>query len=179
MTELIDETGNIHGKLAVVRRAENTVFDNVQWLCRCKCGNEVVVRGSSLRRKQQTRSCGCLRSDNSLPNGDAAFNKLLYVYKRNAQNRGLEWQLISQQFRQLTSQSCHYCGIVPKQVQFPEGDTGVYVYNGVDRVDNNKGYTPDNCVSCCGVCNYAKANRTALVFLAWASRIHSHNLRSI
>lgn len=31
-----------------------------------------------------------------------------------------------------------------------------YVHNGVDRVDNALGYTPDNCVPCCSRCNYAK-----------------------
>lgn len=29
-------------------------------------------------------------------------------------------------------------------------------YNGIDRTDNDKGYTTDNCVSCCGKCNSLK-----------------------
>lgn len=31
-----------------------------------------------------------------------------------------------------------------------------YWYNGVDRVDNTKGYTLENCVTCCAEANYAK-----------------------
>lgn len=30
------------------------------------------------------------------------------------------------------------------------------MYNGVDRVDNEKGYTKENCVPSCGSCNFKK-----------------------
>lgn len=31
-----------------------------------------------------------------------------------------------------------------------------FKYNGLDRIDNSVGYTEDNCVPCCAVCNRAK-----------------------
>lgn len=62
MAKAIDLTGNKFGKLLVLRRAEDYVtFDGdrcTQWLCKCDCGNECVVRTSSLRRGS-TSSCGC------------------------------------------------------------------------------------------------------------------------
>ena len=71
MGKLIDETGNIYGYLTVLKRAENIVTPNgrshVAWLCKCKCGNEVVVRGSCLRNKH-TKSCGCQQHGGRLTN---------------------------------------------------------------------------------------------------------------
>ena len=29
-------------------------------------------------------------------------------------------------------------------------------YNGIDRLDSSLGYTKDNIVTCCKICNYAK-----------------------
>jgi deoxycytidylate deaminase len=40
-------------------------------------------------------------------------------------------------------QPCIYCG---KQITTA----------GIDRIDNNVGYTIDNCVACCRVCNWMK-----------------------
>lgn len=49
--------GFLFGSLEVVRIA-NRSASNVNWLCRCECGNEIAVKGSSLR-SGNTRSCGC------------------------------------------------------------------------------------------------------------------------
>ncbi len=56
---LIDITGHRFGRLLVIRRGENRQ-KKPAWLCRCDCGNEVEVRGSSLRRYKSTNSCGCI-----------------------------------------------------------------------------------------------------------------------
>lgn len=34
--------------------------DHVKWLCKCDCGNEIIVRGDSLK-SNHTKSCGCLQ----------------------------------------------------------------------------------------------------------------------
>lgn len=54
--------GQKFGKLTVIDRADDYIRkDNkreVQWLCKCECGNTCVVRGYALKRGTTT-SCGC------------------------------------------------------------------------------------------------------------------------
>lgn len=63
-----DLTGRRIGRLTVVKQAEDYITPNnapiSQWLCQCDCGNEIIVRGISLtRRKNTTKSCGCLQKE--------------------------------------------------------------------------------------------------------------------
>lgn len=55
--------GEKYNHLLVLRRVDNYVSPNgsefSQWLCRCDCGNEKVVFGTSLV-SGHTKSCGCL-----------------------------------------------------------------------------------------------------------------------
>ncbi len=62
MTELIDETGNVHGRLTVLRRAGSNEVGHATWLCECECGNETVVSGTRLRMGKK-KSCGCLAEE--------------------------------------------------------------------------------------------------------------------
>lgn len=65
MSNLVDLTGQRFNKLKVLKRApvpEGKKSREAWWLCQCDCGNEVVVRGSSLR-KGETGSCGCLHKE--------------------------------------------------------------------------------------------------------------------
>lgn len=59
--KLINEIGNVYGYLTVVERAENK-DSRAMWKCKCKCGNEVIVSGKSLR-SGRTKSCGCYRKE--------------------------------------------------------------------------------------------------------------------
>ncbi len=58
----INETGRRYGMLFVVGREENGKSRNARWLCRCDCGNSIVVAGSRLR-SGETYSCGCLNKE--------------------------------------------------------------------------------------------------------------------
>ena len=57
----IDETSNRYGRLTVLREAYS-INRQATWTCRCDCGQEVIVRGYSLRRGG-TKSCGCLHKE--------------------------------------------------------------------------------------------------------------------
>jgi hypothetical protein len=54
-----NEAGNRYGRLTVLRPYNSDRLGR-NWLCRCDCGQEIVVRGMLLRNGQ-TRSCGCYR----------------------------------------------------------------------------------------------------------------------
>ena len=56
--KLKDLTGHKINRLTVLKRVENDINNNTRWLCRCDCGNEVIVIGDNLRRGT-TKSCGC------------------------------------------------------------------------------------------------------------------------
>lgn len=58
-----DLTNMKFGRWTVISRAEN-LGTRVQWLCRCDCGTERVVRADCLRRRQ-SESCGCLAKERS------------------------------------------------------------------------------------------------------------------
>lgn len=60
---MIEMTGKKFGRLTVLKKAEyKTKARQAHWWCRCECGNELIVNGSSLRRGL-TKSCGCLREE--------------------------------------------------------------------------------------------------------------------
>ena len=56
--KLVDRTGQVFGKLTVIKQAGRDKLKKVLWRCRCKCGNETVVVSGSLATGNTT-SCGC------------------------------------------------------------------------------------------------------------------------
>ena len=139
------------------------------WLCRCECGNEKVIYGNNLR-SGRTKSCGCSRRK---PKDEVACNALLARYRCMAKSRDYKWMLTKDEFKILTKQNCFYCGRLPEQV-CRHSNYNVYIYNGIDRKDNSKGYIPDNVVSCCKRCNRAKDDRSPEEYTAWLRRSYWH-----
>lgn len=186
MSAFIDITGQRFGRLVAIRvvgkyvRGKNT---SMIWECRCDCGNFKNVRKNMIGI--HVNSCGCLKLDaakirgqnnrgkRSLPSGVAAKNKLFDKYKRQASLRGLDFALNMEQFEYLTQGKCRYCGIEPRQTTKEKGSNGQYVYNGIDRVNNESGYVYENCVSCCGTCNRAKLTMTEEEFHWWVIRVYN------
>jgi hypothetical protein len=85
------------------------------------------------------------------------------------------FDLTDEEFFVLTKQNCYYCGTKPSAIIYNSNGNGrsatPYIYNGVDRVDSSKGYTPDNVVPCCKQCNRAKMDMDVKEFLRWARRL--------
>lgn len=171
----IDRTGQRYGRLVAVERAENRRGPNgktrVYWLCRCDCGNETTVWSWSLTRL--TRSCGCIVTDPKMSEGRAARNVVSRNYQRNARLRGYCWELTEGDFDRLTSQPCFYCGLPPSSVHKVR-ENCKFTYSGIDRKENNVGYTLANTVSCCKTCNLAKAGKPYDEWTAWLARLTEH-----
>lgn len=69
---------------------------------------------------------------------------LYKAYKRDANKRGMSFNMSESTFERITSKNCFYCGQAP------------YIRNGIDRKDNELGYDLDNIVPCCKMCNRMK-----------------------
>lgn len=59
-----DLTNKKFGKLTALYSLSNLDGKGIKWHCKCDCGNEVDVLGSSLRNGN-THSCGCLKKEHA------------------------------------------------------------------------------------------------------------------
>jgi len=114
-----------------------------------------------------------------LPGDEAAFRQLLGSYKKNARHRGLPFDISTEAFRAITKQDCHYCGVPPTNT-YKHWSAGKrlrdpYIYNGIDRIDSTKGYTEDNVVPCCTMCNRRKMESTISELFSWVKRVYEHS----
>jgi hypothetical protein len=164
-----DITGKIYNKLTVIKKMPNKQ-GRTMWLCKCICGNEIITRGESVR-SGHTKSCGCIKS---LSKGLASMRSIIIRYKKSAKRRGYNYNLTEEQFKEITQKDCYYCGAKPKQISKGKKSTnGTYTYNGIDRIDNTKGYAIDNIVPCCLNCNTAKGTKTIQEFKEWVRRLNN------
>lgn len=169
-------TNQRFGRLLVLWRAGAAVRKDGKgaraiWECKCDCGILVKVKAENLR-SGHTKSCGCLQTENRLAEpGVAGFNALLGKYQRAAKERGFVWQLSDEQFKEIVSHPCHYCGTVPSQVSAKQSANGLFLYNGIDRLNNGVGYVLGNVVACCGVHNKMKGTMPHDEFVAQCSKV--------
>ncbi len=79
--------------------------------------------------------------------------RILYTrYQSRAKFSNTYFDLTLEQFNAITKKLCAYCERGPSQ------KCGHYVYNGIDRIDNARGYTDDNSAACCWECNRIKGS---------------------
>lgn len=95
----------------------------------------------------------------------------------NASHRNIFWDLTLEQWSELVQKKCYMCGSDPILREGKMHDTvGKKVpLNGLDRIDNKKGYTYLNVRSCCSTCNYMKHKLTNENFLKQVEKIWSYN----
>lgn len=176
--KVADITGQRFGRLIVLGRAPKQDRWHTRWFVKCDCGAEKTVMGTSLNCGR-TQSCGCLRDEafiknkklRVLPNGVSSRNGVVRRYQESAARKGLIWELSDELFDTLSQQLCHYCGRAPETKHHERWSHGTFVYNGIDRKDNSRGYTPDNVVSCCRRCNRAKYTMGYEEFLEFINRL--------
>ena len=111
----------------------------------------------------------------SLPKGMAARNHIIDAYKRNAAKYGREFNLLNEELDILFNQNCYYCGSPPSNVYNHGRRTGNFIYNGIDRIDNDLGYIPENVVSACGKCNLMKMQLSQKEFFSHINKIWEYN----
>ena len=85
-------------------------------------------------------------------------------YKTNAEQRNYVFELSEEQYYNLIKEDCYICG-----KKTDENHT-----NGVDRFDNEQGYTFNNSNACCGQCNIMKKEMDYLLFMNKLKKIYEN-----
>lgn len=151
-SKMIDLTGREFGWLKVKEfdhMERHGIHNRPYWKCVCKCGAEKVVSSSSLR-SGSTRSCGCYRK-----------GRMHQLYYRGGADRDRLYGVLRMAKKRCEDKTCEFYhnygarGIsVCDEWQGIEGFNRFYEWamsHGykrgltLDRIDNNKGYSPDNC----------------------------------
>jgi hypothetical protein len=169
------------GTLTLKGPTEKRSNTNIIYRFQCTCG--AIVEMSMMAFKQavfptcKREECKAQRITRArLPRYEAAWNRLFAQYKSQAEKRHMPFELTRQEAIVLFQSPCRYCGRPPsRQTRIPDAN-GQVLSNGVDRYLNaiTVGYTTENSVPCCAICNFRKGSMDGDVFLAHIRRIATH-----
>jgi 5-methylcytosine-specific restriction endonuclease McrA len=157
----------------------------------CDCGN---IREVAICRIKSGVSKVCRKCANKRMRGIRKYNNENYsaysffnAYKRSAKKRGYSFSIDKESFLLVSQQNCHYCGRKPSMKskysrKFPSGEIynyPAYTHNGIDRVNNNLGYSIDNIVPCCTICNRAKNSMTYIEYTEYLNELSVYRTEKI
>ena len=147
--------------------------------CLCECGTIDYVRKDYLL-KGSSKSCGCLKKDLARQKGKKQKTEIGYIRslfgdcRRSSKKRKIDFDLKFEEYKSLCILKCYYCNSEPslRKIKNP---TGIPLpTNGIDRKDSSKGYTKENSVSCCWLCNNIKNSTHIDDFLNHIQKIYKH-----
>lgn len=143
-----DLTGQPFGRYVVIRECGRTKEGEVLWLCKCECGVEKAVRARCLtRRNKPTVSCGCWNEEKKIKHG-CAHEPWYDTYAGMMQRCG-HWEGGKESdLRKYRDRGITVCELWQNS---PQAFGDWLLAHGwrkglqIDRIDNNKGYSPENC----------------------------------
>lgn len=148
--KLIDLTGQKFGRLTVIQRVakpKERKSKEAFWLCKCDCGNERIVSGYEIR-SGNTKSCGCYHKDLA----SQVHKKHGYCGTRLYR---IYYKMKERCYKPSNDNYKYYGGLGITICDEWLNDFSTFamwsIENGygenltIDRKDNTKGYSPDNC----------------------------------
>ena len=103
--------------------------------CSADCIKKVRDKTQKINRNK--------RKERALKDSDYNAKLVFDIYKLRSPKRGLVFELKLEDFINATNKPCYYCN-------------EEYDSIGFDRLDSNIGYTVENSVPCCTMCNMMK-----------------------
>ena len=169
-----------------------TIENRTYYKLQCKCGNFTTISSGAVKRYLKSDTVvkhvyGCVSCTANVRNkitgkifrkskGFSTVTRIFANYKDRAQKKYMEFSLTREQFEKLIFNSCHYCGRFGTQSCYLGDNHNELVYNGIDRMDSNKGYTISNCVTCCKTCNYGKRDLDFKEWLEYLSALTDYRM---
>ena len=144
-----DLTGKRFDRLTVITKCGMDNNGCFTWLCRCDCGNEIVVSGANLRRGT-TKSCGCYKRDMVTSHGmtKTSFYHTWQGMRSRCTNKN------SKAYQNYGGRGITVCNRWSSFENFKEDMYESYLNHvnefgedntSIDRIDVNGNYEPSNC----------------------------------
>lgn len=149
----IDMTGQRFGRLVVLRENGRTKYGKVMWMCKCDCGAEVTVIGNQLRNGH-TKSCGCYNRERSSERATErntthgmAKTRLYHIWDGVLRRTGVTKGANEKLKRYYIDRGITLCEDWKTFDCFKQWALTHGYSDGlqIDRIDNDKGYFPENC----------------------------------
>ena len=186
--ELLNKNNMYFEALDVVykKQTPNQKYNRRFVIAKCKNCNAVEeIRDDQYPKRKGCKKCGAKIGGKNriLKEVKAAKNRILSSYKANAKNRGYSFEISDKEFFDIISQNCYYCNAKPRLANYLSKSTVKYTEfnfyaNGVDRLDNKKGYIKDNVVPCCTACNLMKKELHYKHFLNKITAIYENLIKN-
>jgi hypothetical protein len=145
MGTFIDLTGSAFGKLIVISRAKNKGKET-RWICRCECGNSKEIYGIALK-SGHTKSCGCIAKETA--SNKAKIHGMFgtpewFVW---ASMKGRCSNKNHKQYAAYGGRGITVCDEWTSSFQsfFTDMGSRPSQDHQLDRIDNNTGYSKENC----------------------------------
>lgn len=147
----LDISGQRFGKLLAIKCIEKVNY-TAKWLCQCDCGCCKITRIDSLL-SGRCKSCGCLIKEKKVKHGGAKNGKTERLYGVWQHMKGRCYNQNNEHYDRYGGRGITVCNEwLHDYNTFREWAlNNGYNKNAkhgectLDRIDNNKGYSPDNC----------------------------------
>lgn len=141
---LVDLTGMKFSKWNVIRKDGNTPKGAALWLCQCECGNSSTVVGGDLRSGKSTQCKSCSMRAKFSTHG-LSKTRLFKIHK------AMKTRCLNKNIAQYENYGGRGITICKEWLDDFMAFHNWSMANGyddsltIDRIDNDKGYSPDNC----------------------------------
>ena len=141
----IDLAGLRFGRLTVLHREGRAGSGHATWKCLCDCGNSIVTSSNCLRTG--TKSCSCLQKEaahatrfkhGGSHSGGRAYHTWKRMRERCLNPKGVRFSYYGGRGIGICSRWEEFSAFLADMGEPGPGTS-------LDRIDNSKGYAPDNC----------------------------------
>lgn len=182
--------GDKFGALTIISVCKEIIGEEEgrYWNCKCDCGNDFITH-SQVLTKGKSPSCGCVDLNRrQIQTRENSKNQIKYHPSISSAitrfNVGYnDGDLDFQTFYSVSQLNCYYCGAAPNnkyniiRKNSPSRELGIFIYNGLDRIDSLQNHNKNNILPCCFSCNSFKRKMSYFEFGKQIINIYNNFIR--